>query len=148
VSRKPFDKAKIEEMAASRPYALMVIQTQILYDIAGMLEDMGEEIAQLRGEWRQTVSEGVFRPLTVHVTSEITTLDPSKVDTMPWMGFDIYNDGPAPVYMMVNEEYLQEKTPLNAGESLKVDMKKRQVAKITLHCPAGQEADVRIFAAR
>jgi len=131
-----------------RPYAQDALQTQLLYDIASMLEDQRETLMSFYQDWKQTVPKGVYRPLTVDVSDVITTLDPKNVPSMPWITFTIFNDGPSPVYMMVNEEFVQERTSLNLGENVTINMKKDQIQKVTLHCASGLTSRVRIFAVK
>ncbi len=121
---------------------------QILYDMAGLLEELVERNTRFHAEWKETIPVGKFKPLTISVTDSITELSPLNVPTMPWMTFTIYNDGPNPVFIMVNEEFIQEVTPLNSGENITVNMKKRQIAKIFLHCAPGLTTSIRIFSLR
>uniref|UniRef100_A0A6M3LSR7 Uncharacterized protein n=1 Tax=viral metagenome TaxID=1070528 RepID=A0A6M3LSR7_9ZZZZ len=155
LDRKKLSDPEVEEMAKERPYVLQQIQMQILYDIAGLqesthdlIEELVERTTRFHGSWEETIPVGKFKPLTIPVTDSITELSPLNVSTMPWMAFTIYNDGPDPVFMMVNEEFIQDVTPLNVGENVTVDMKKRQIVKIFLHCALGLTTSVRIFALR
>lgn len=140
------DEEEIQKMAKERPYALELLQTQILYDIAGMLEQQGEELINFHQHWQKTIPKGVFEPLTLTITQLPTTLDPKIVESMPWMKFTIYNDGDDAVYIMINEEFIQDRTPLNSGENLTVDMITPQIEKILLLCLPGETCSVRIFA--
>jgi len=139
---------KIETIIKERPYAAQMIQLQILYDMAGMLEDIAESIAQLRSEFRSTIPRGKIIPIELSLTDSITTLTREQYDTMPWMSFDLYNDGPDPVHVVVNEDFITEKAPLGSGESLKVDMKAPIIEKVMLYCGVGNTASVRIYAKR
>lgn len=145
---KKLSKPEVEVMAKERPYVLQQIQMQILYDMAGLLEELVERNTRFQSSWEETIPVGKFKPLTIPVTDSITELSPLNISTMPWMAFTLYNDGPSPVFMMVNEEFIQDVTPLNSGENLTVDMKKRQIEKIFLHCASGLTTSVRVFALR
>lgn len=145
---KRLSEPEVEEMVKERPYVLQQIQMQILYDMAGLLEELVERNTRFQSSWEETIPVGKFKPLTISVTDSITELSSKNVPTMPWMVFTIYNDGPDPVFIMVNEEFVQDVTPLNFGENVTVDMKKRQIEKIFLHCASGLITSVRIFALR
>lgn len=133
-------------MAKERPYALMAIQTQILYDIASLLEDTGKTLHDFYDDWKRTQSKGQFEPMTVAVTERVTVLDKSNTPTLPWISFVIFNDGPDPVYIKINEKETQTHTPLNVGDQLTVTMGKDNIEIITLTCAASNNASVRIFA--
>jgi hypothetical protein len=114
-----------------------------------MAREVGRETAKalepFMEEWRSTIPEGKVEMIPLSLTDRVTLLTPEEYHTMPWRSFDIYVDGPDPVYMAVNEVPVG-KAPLNAGESLKVDMKKRKISKIILYCAAGKQSSARIFA--
>lgn len=139
---------EVEEMAKERPYALQVIQMQILYDMADLLEELVERNTRFQTSWEETIPKGELEPLTFAITDMPTELSPRTVGSMPWMRFTLHNDGPNPVFIMVNEEYIQNRTPLNIGEHITVDMVKPKVDKVYLHCAPTLTASVRIFALR
>jgi hypothetical protein len=118
-------------MIKDRPYAATMVQTQILYDIASMLEELVE-----------TIPKGVARGVTLSIGSTPTVI----TDTldMPWITVDVFNDGPDPVYVAVNEEHVIN-PPLYKGESLKVDMVKPKIEKLCLFCDDGKTATIRLF---
>jgi hypothetical protein len=120
-----------------------VIQTEVLKDIAGMI--YGE------------IPHGEIYPYTFPITSQQTVLRPDAVPSslrgqawrMPWLSFTIFNDGPGPVFMSVNKEFSEQVTPLNPGNFLSVDFKKKDaIRQVILACSPGSTASVRIFAVR
>jgi hypothetical protein len=133
-------------MAKERPYALMAIQTQILYDIASMLEEQHKTIAELYQTYRLTIPEGKFIPLTVPVTDIPTELSPKNTPTMPWIIFTIFNDGVNGVYIRVNEDLIQTHTPLNPAENITIGFAQPKINKVTLVCLPTLTSSVRIFA--
>lgn len=144
--RRPIVRQPIETILKERPYALMAIQTQILYDIASMLEDQGKTIIDLSENFSKTLPQGTLEPLTIPVTDRGVTLDSGNTRSMPWVTFTIYVDGPGAVYPRVNEDSTQTRTPLNMGENLTVNMKTKQIHKVILICLPGIVSSVRIFA--
>lgn len=94
---------------------------------------------------KSQIPKGEFRPITLQISNTPTVLEPKSIPEMPWIKFTIFNDGPDPVYLEVNEEFLQQTTPLNIDESLAVDMITPQIEKVRLFCAVGQTASVRLF---
>lgn len=148
INVKRLDPTALETITRERPYVLQVIQTQILYDIAGMLDELSEQFINLRQDFEATIPKGVFEPLTVPVTDSKTILEPppkGRIETMPWISSVICNDGPDDVYMIVNKGEIP-KPPIPPGEQIEVDMKKPQLKKLTFFCLSGENASVRIYA--
>jgi len=139
---------KLESIVKERPYAAQMLQLQILYDMAGMLEDISESLAHFRSEFRSTIPKGYVEPIELTVTDKISKITKNKYATMPWISFDLFNDGPNPVYVVVNRNFVTRRAPLNSGESLTVDMKAPIIEKIYLFCDKGNTASVRIYAKR
>jgi hypothetical protein len=127
----------------------MSIQTQILYDIASMLEDQGKTINDLYKTYQLTIPEGKFGPITVPVTDRPTVLSPQNTPTMPWILITIFNDGPLNgVYIRVNEDLVQTHTPLNPGENITIGFGQPKINKVTLICLPTLTCSVRIFAVK
>ena len=145
--RKKLSDAEITVLAKERPYALMMIQTQLLYDIAGMLDQIIEELINFRQEFKRTIPEGVMRPIQVEVTDKVFHLTPQVEPSMPWMSATIFNDGPDPVYVSVHPKNWAVKAdaPLKANESVQIDVKDKRIDFIALWCEKGKTASVRIF---
>jgi len=115
-----------------------------------MAREVGRETAKALQpfieEWRSTIPEGKVEPIELSITEELTVLTPEVYRTMPWRSFDLWVDGPDPVYIGVNEESINEKAPLSKGEHLEVNMQKPLVQKIILFCQKGKTSSVRIYA--
>lgn len=91
----------------------------------------------------QWVPTGIVDPIPVTVSgSKTVAAYPYK-----WFSFDLYNDGPDPVYVQVNR-HTAKTTPLNKGESLKENCKAPVIERIFLETDSGKTASVRIFAKR
>lgn len=130
-------KESVQVMATeTRPYAQTAIQSQVLMDMAGLLETLLQ--VELAG-----IPE-IFRQYEVSVTAAVTQLDAGTISTMPWIAFVLYNDGPDPVYVQVNEQR-NLKGPLNIGEQIRYDMKHSIIKRVYLQCGAGDTAAVRIY---
>jgi hypothetical protein len=142
---KKLDSPEVEVMAKERPYALQMIQMQILYDIASLLEELTERTTRFHSSWEETIPVGEFKSLTYPITDRVTELSPKTIESMPWRAFTIFNDGPSPIYLVINEDFPQTRTPVNMGENLTVNMTKRKIEKIYLNCAAGLTSTVRIF---
>lgn len=121
------------------------LDTILLDDIAGMLADISFEIANFRQEWKATLPKGKVNPLEFSVTEKFIKLTPAEVSSMPWVTFDVFNDGPDGVYVIVNQDYVTKKAPLKKDENLTVDMKRPIIEKVYLFCGTGKKASVRIY---
>jgi hypothetical protein len=145
-------KDNIQQIDASRPYAQQAIQTAILTDMAGFMEDVMMTL-------KEQIPEGAYTPFTFTV-SGTTPLDLNPLVAvqgrylgLPWMAFDIFNDGPSQVYMTVNRKYTDSQTPLYPREHIRIEMKTRQIGEVMLSCVScandpTPSATVRIFAVR
>lgn len=129
-TEKPTDEA-IREMSQSRPYVIDIMQTQLLYDIASMLE--------------QRLPEGIIRPIDLSITQKTTVLEPPN-EEMPWFAFTIFNDGPSPVFFEVNKDFMTRKASLSRRDQISIDMFKDGIHKLILYCDVGNTAAVRIYA--
>jgi len=131
----------IRALAVERPYALQVIQTQILYDIAGMMEDVVERLRR--------VEEALKRPRGFIFPFKVTVEKLEVIDVLKlWVGtplytVSIYNDGPDDVYPSVNEH--QKHTPLKPGEMVSLDYQSPRIKRLYLDVDKGKKAGVRGF---
>jgi len=82
-----------------------------------------------------------LKPLKINVTDKIFEVKP----TTPWKGFSLINDGPNPVYIMVNEQIAEPEAPLNSGDNLDQDI---ETKVLYLLCDKGETASVRVYANR
>ena len=141
---------KLKSMVAERPYAAGILGLQLLDDLVDVMEDTLEKISQLATDFRAEIPRGKIIPRVVIVPATQRPVEiSSKTDkTIPWISFDIFNDGPGSIYITVNEDYVIETSWLALGESLTVDMKVPIIEKIYLHAVAAVAATVRIFAKR
>jgi len=67
-------------------------------------------------------------------------------DYMPWISFSLFNDGPDPVYVAVNEDEASSEGPISRGEQMSVDMGTRLIDKVILVCDVGEECSIRLKA--
>ena len=129
-----------------RPYAQGAIDSVVLQDIASFLEDIRDT----------TMGPDIFRQYGFPVTDSTRILDFPTIQTMPWMGFTLCNDGPGPVYVFVNDKVnIQEQrivegqgtnvAPVRKGEMIKFNMKRSGIERIFLQCATGEIANVRIY---
>jgi hypothetical protein len=134
VSQRRLNESEVSTLSRERPYALQVIQTQILYDIAGMLE---EALGRLQRP------KGYVHPIAIMVT-EATYLDfVIGMPHSPLFSITLYNDGPDEVYPSVNAH--QRNVPLKPGESLHIDCYSPAIERLYLDVDEGKKAFVRGF---
>lgn len=140
------DPQNLSVMLKERPYAIQMMQLQILYDIASILEDISETNAQHYSEFKATIPEGEVEPIALNVTAQVTHLRKQDYPTMPWISMTVFNDGPNPVFIGV--PYRPVEAPLVMGEQLAINMVERKIKKVLLVCGPGNVAAVRIYALR
>jgi len=98
-------------LAVERPYALMVLQSQILYDLASMLETLLNKIEEMR---RNVVPSGEVMPFEVSVNRDEREIRPGGF----WRGISVYNRGPSACYVQLSRKMLGYKpVKLNPGAS-------------------------------
>ena len=83
--------------------------------------------------------------------------------TMPWKGLALYDDGPAPLFIAINQDYFDVTSttgappaypPVNPGQPFIVDMGRDQVKKILLTTTdpvsgaSGGNASIRLFSVK
>jgi len=89
----------ITRLAAERPYALMVLQYQVLYDLASMLESLLGGVEELKAA---IVPSGEVLPLEVPVYQGVKEIRPGG----EWRGVSVYNRGPSVCYMQLSKKML------------------------------------------
>lgn len=142
-------REKLEQIIRDRPYVAQLIQTQILYDIAGMMEDLVESVAQLQSEFRNSRPVGMVSYIPFAVTDAETILKPKNQPTMPWRSMKIINDGEDSVYVYTSPrregQFTLEKTPVPPGEDYVVDMRFPIIDEVVFICDKGNSTNIRII---
>lgn len=122
----------------------------LLDDVVVRLANLQDEMSGFRRSFDETMPEGRLKLLELSITEAFTELTKTNTPTMPWIAFDIFNDGDDPVHVEVNDrEFTTKKAPLHEGDGLRVDMKKPIIEFVRLYTEeAGNTASVRIYALR
>jgi hypothetical protein len=132
--------SELEIVLRERPYALLVIQTQILYDLAGMIENAIERLARIESASKP---KGYVHHITV-VVNKLVVLDFVKGHPYaPLIAVTLYNDGPDEVYPSVNGH--QKVAPLKPGETLTIDYRAPMIERLYLDVDEGRSANIRGF---
>lgn len=133
---------------SQRDYAQAAINNVTQQDIAGILEGIYDLMEDQVPE--------IFRQYSFSSIDKTMIVDVSVAQTMPWIGFTLCNDGPAPVYVFVNDkvDIMEQRVvegqttnvaPVRKGETLKFNMKKSGIDRIYLQCGTSETASVRIY---
>jgi hypothetical protein len=129
---------EVKAAVEGRSHALLAVQTQILYDVAGMLEEVLETLRNALARPR-----GLIFPVKVLV-DKLTVIDfVGGLPHTPLFSITVYNDGPDEVYVSVNE--YQRVAPLKPGESLAIDCHAPSIERLYLDVDEGKKAAVRAF---
>jgi hypothetical protein len=130
--------SELELVLRERPYALLVIQTQILYDLAGMIEDAVERLARIESA---TKPKGYVYHIKL-VVDKLVVLDFLKgYPYAPLFVITLYNDGPDEVYPSVNGH--QKIAQLKPGETLTIDYHAPMIERLYLDVDEGRSANIR-----
>ena len=127
-----------------RPYVQQAIQTQILYDLASMMEEL-LRLTKLQ------IPIGEVLSFKLEVGDKDVILENVAHYSFPWMGFTLINDGPSPVYFVINQRGVPStslRCPIEAGDQIDVDLGARVINILSLRCNPGQSTTVRIYAKR
>ncbi len=134
MARRP-GGSELEFMARERPYALLVIQTQILYDVADMIERLA------RAETAKP--KGYVHHIKVSVDKLVVLDFLVGHPYAPLVAVTLYNDGPDEVYPSVNMH--QKTAPLKPGETLTIDYHVPMIERLFLDVDEGKKAYIRGF---
>ena len=114
------------------------LQVSLVPELKPVLTEIKEEIEVEK-------PEGFVFDMGVTVTDQITELYSPEAHKIPWTSFDMDNAGPSPVYFCVNA-WTDPQTPLPAGQSIHIDLKKRgAINKVYLKCAPGGSSTVSLF---
>ena len=89
----------VARLAAERPYALAAMQTQILYDLASMLETLLDRVDELG---KTIVPSGEILPLEIPVYRDVREIRPGGA----WRGVSVYNRGPSTCHVQLSRKML------------------------------------------
>jgi len=140
VRKKPSENY-VETITRDRPYALEVMQTQLLYDVASMMEEAVDRLTRI--EELLVKPKGYICPIKLTIDRP-TIIDFSKeYPYTPLFSLSLFNDGPDEVYVGINIE--QKVTPLKAGESFEAELYAPNIKRLYLYVEAGKTANIRGF---
>jgi len=140
-ARKKLNEDEIEFISRERPYVLFVMQTQMLYDIASMMEETIERLINI--ERLLAKPRGYIYSIN-RVVDHLTIIDFTKeYPRSPLFAITLFNDGPNDVYVSINE--YQKVTLLKPGDSISVDMRYPVIEVLYLDVDEGKKASIRGF---
>ena len=147
------DKAAVQDIATKgRQYALEAIDSVTLQDISESLES-------LLAVTTAGIPE-IFRHYEFKIYSHMgksRVIDRNVVPTMPWIAFEIVNDGAQPIYVDVNEKRDMQEHKICDGfkpdwfgavkphESKRFDMKYSGIHRVYLTVEPDKQTQVRIY---
>jgi hypothetical protein len=122
------DSEKIKEIAINRPYIIEIMQLQILYDLASMLEEVLTTLKEGTPEgkvmeWRQEVTGE--KPFYIDFTKEVYKR---------LFSITIVNEGDYDVRAIVKIEGISPKEIIiNPGMTEIIDLKRAKIENITFY---------------
>lgn len=114
-----------------RPYVQQAIQTQILYDIASMIEDLLERVGKLE----RMIPEGCIEEYEWEAPLSGKIYD-SPTYGFPWRGLTLVNVGDVDIYLGVNRKQTSN-IPIHPGDIWTVDLGVRAIRMIVLRGEGG-----------
>ena len=125
-----------------------IAQTLLLNEMRKNLEILNQKVMDVKDSVDSTIPEGIYLEDMFDITENLTPIYfHGREDLYPINDFNLFNDGPDDVYIMVNDSPTP-KTPVKRKESLHVDMKAKKIYRIIVYCKSGETASVRIHALR
>lgn len=114
----------LEILIKERPYAIFVMQTQLLYDIADMLDKLSEDLSRLH-------PRGLIHHYSLKVGRDLVVVKVEEDIKCMAFSLNLHNDGPDDLYVTVNG-YLLPETPIKPNESFAVDFHEGKIAFVVL----------------
>ena len=114
-----------------------------------LLDDIAVTLREIKGSLKREEFEGTPDERTLSADSEVKVIDLVKgYPHSPWATAAFANDGPDPVYIVVNGQAKQNVPPLNKNDSTHFDFTKadRKIEIIYYWCDTGKTASVRVRA--
>lgn len=123
-----------------RPYVQQAIQTQILYDLAGMMEELLERVKRIEN----IIPEGGMEEFLLDAPSSGIVYDNVASYGFPWRGFTLVNVGDVDIYLGVNRKQTTS-VPIHPGDVWSIDFGVRVIRFIVLR-GSGGTGKVRVIA--
>jgi hypothetical protein len=138
-ARKRLSESEVEFLSRERPYVLFMMQTQMFYDIASMMEDAVERLISIEGLLAKP--KGYVQPIKL-IVDKLAVLDfMGGPPYTPLFAVSLFNDGPDEVYPGVNEH--QKRTALKPGEPLSLEFHAPKIERLYLDVETGKTANIR-----
>jgi hypothetical protein len=134
------NREKLKALMNERPYAQQVIQSQLLYDIASMMEDLLERVTKLESIMKKP--QGRILPININVEGTKILRFVEEFPFTPLFSLTLFNDGPADVY--INTEVLQTVTPLKPYDNFNINMENPVIKELIFVVKQGN-AQIRGF---
>lgn len=142
-------KEQLREIIEGRPYAQQVIQTEILYDLAGMTKkildeqiESTERLVRIQNALEAEHPKGFLDGPTNHL--QITDEIHEYVTPHVWLSLYAYNYGPNTVFIQTNDRSLQF-YEVQKNEDMNADFKTPTISRVFLKCAQGETAEVKLL---
>jgi hypothetical protein len=121
------DSEKIKEIAINRPYVIEIMQLQILYDLASMLEEV-----------LTTLKEGIPEGKVMEWKQEITSEKPFYMDIYsyfhkPLLSVTIINEGDYDVRAIITTQATTREVVISSGAIETIALRKEKIESITFY---------------
>lgn len=114
------------------------------------LDDISVKLSKMLKLQEAQIEEGVKDEATISVSGTIPVpMTPYLLNSKsPYFKVAVFNDGPDPVYVMLNEiqDVGKRKAPLNQGDKLDMATALPKINELFFACDEGNTASVRVHA--
>jgi len=106
-----------------------------------LLDDIARGISNLEKIMRAQVPQGIKDEAVVTVHGKIPVPIRPTSTVPPWFRATIYNDGPDPVYVMLNAAKAEplRRAPLNSGDRIDIDTTEAKINELYFCCTNDSE---------
>jgi len=101
-----------------------------------LLDEIARGIADLKKLMSSQVPEGLKDEVEVSVHGKVPVPMQPRTTMPPYFRATIFNDGPDPVYVMLNDVKAEpyRKAPLNAGDKIDIDTTEAKIRELYFAC--------------
>jgi len=112
-----------------------------------LLDDIARGISDLKKLMQAQIPEGLKEEVEVTAHGKIPVPMQPRTTVPPYFRATVFNDGPDPVYVMLNDIKTEpyRKAPLNSGDKLDIDTTEAKIRELFFACEEDDKsASVRI----
>jgi len=137
------------ETKRNKEYPPEVLQAAYIKKMGEKMDELEKNMSKLTEVTKTTIPEGEKGDIKISVEDKWKKVFITDLP-YPWVGFDLFNDGPSPVYFDINDHgpLDEEDSSVKPDESVEIDMRASVIDAVFLVCEEGKNTTVRIHAVK